>query len=142
MISELSIFSALFIYLRDSGFGKPGDEKVNYKALLFWWPFFLSKKALQKAGLWNNLHQQYLAQIKNAQNNIEKANIRIQFKEIVFVKGKELFTWQYIAGICPICTHIWFFLSLNNFFVIQNFSIFVMQLLYAHLILRILKKYF
>lgn len=136
---------ALAIYMLDFGFGHPSSDHPNTKALLAFWPLFLAKKALQKAGVWADLYDQYTDQIMAATNGLQIANIKKQFKQMVLQQGKDLFTWQHFAGICPICTHFWpnlFFISLVNiFFLKENIIIFMLTLLLGHLIIRVLSKY-
>lgn len=140
------VLSALLVYLLDYGFGKPGDAQPNYRALLSAWPLYLAEKALRKANLWSCLHAQYVNQLDNATGAIDKANIRLSFRDIVFKQGQQLFTWQYAVGICPICTHFWvgliFLLSENIFCQKENIFTFGLQLMIGHFFIRVLKKYF
>lgn len=140
---ELSIIAALFIYMLDYGLGKPGDEKPVYGSLLSAWAFYLAKKAL--GSLYISLNQQYRDQLSNAKNDLEKMQIKRSFREIVFMQGRQLFTWQKIAGMCPICTHFWFslilFFLVNIFYFHVNIIIFTLYFLLSHFLIRLLKKW-
>lgn len=139
---ELSIICAFFIYMLDYGLGKPADENPIYGNLLFAWSFFLARKALGKD--YTPLLQQYRDQIADTDSETQRAFIYRSFQDIVFKQGRQLFTWQKVFGMCPICTHFWFTLiifSMENIFVFKvNIIIFTLYFLVSHVILRILKK--
>ena len=139
----LSLSCAFFIYMLDYGLGKPGDEKPLYGSLLFAWSFSLAKKALGKK-LYTNLYQQYRDQLTD--DPLHNAQVRASFKEIVFTQARELFTWQKIVGMCPICTHFWFtmiaFVVEENIFYFKvNIITFSFYFLLSHVIIRFLKRW-
>lgn len=134
---HLSLISALFIYMLDYGLGKPGDEKPLYTSLLFAWSFYLAKKAL--GAMYPPIYQQYKDQLTG--NKLQDAQTKASFKEIVFTQGRQLFTWQKIFGMCPICTHFWFTLFLFLFCFQGSFLNFTLYFLVSHLIIRLLKKW-
>jgi hypothetical protein len=127
----------------DYGLGKPADEQPIYGNLLFAWSFFLAKKALGKKN-YRQFLTQYQSQMKGTINPFERVQINRAYQDIVFKQGRQLFTWQKIVGMCPICTHFWFtlfiFLLGNIFFFKVNIIIFTLYFLSSHVILRILKK--
>lgn len=141
----LSLFCAFFIYMLDYGLGKPADDQPVYGSLLFRFSFFLARKALGKD--YTPLLQQYRDQLLDATTRTQKAALRRSFQEVVFMQGRQLFTWQKIVGMCPICTHFWFtfiaFILENIFFLKEN--IIILQVLFyftlSHVIIRILKRW-
>lgn len=139
---ELSIICAFFIYMLDYGLGKPADEQPIYGNLLFIWSFYLAKKVLGVT--FPPVERQYKDQLKHTTSPFERMQIKRAFQDIVFKQGRQLFTWQKIFGMCPICTHFWFtliiFLLGNIFFFKVNIIIFTLYFLSSHVILRILKK--
>jgi hypothetical protein len=141
----LSTISAMLIYVLDYGLGKPGDEKPNYKSLLFFWSFFLAKRRLIKMEGWPNLKQQLDEQLSMASTPMQKATVINSFKEIVFITARPFFTYEMILGMCPICTHFWvslIFLGTVNIFCFKvNIITFGFHLLLSHLVLRIIKKF-
>lgn len=141
-----ALFAALLVYMIDYGIGKPGDEKVNYKALLFIYTFFISKITLKKFGLWNDLELQYREQMDSANSLSHRHQIQDQFKEMVFQTARPFFTWQSVVGMCPICFHFWlniiFLITVNYFVQKVNIITFGLHLGLGHLFIRALKKYF
>jgi hypothetical protein len=142
---SISLIAALFIYLLDYGFGKPGDEKPNYQSLLFFWSFYLAKKRLKKMQGWNTFQQQLDEQLATADTLMQKARVIASFKEIVFLTARPFFTYEMILGMCPICTHFWvsllFFSTVNIFCFKVNIITFGLSFLLSHLFLRIAKKF-
>lgn len=141
-----SIFAALVVYMVDYGLGQPGNDKWKHSDLLSFYSFFIAKKTLQMHSAWDDLHAQYVEQIKNAQTPVEVIRIKQSFKDIVFSQARELFTWQKALGMCPICFHFWIcsvtFTIVNIFCQKENIIIFTLYFLFSHLLIRILKKYF
>lgn len=139
---EISIICALFIYMVDYGLGKPGDEKPMYNSLLFGWSFYLAKKVLGNEH--KEIYSQYIQQLSNA-SAFDKKIITLQYKEIVFTKARQAFTWQKVLGMCPVCTHFWFslflMLSANIFCLKENIITFGLYFLLSHAILRLLKRW-
>lgn len=140
--AALSLICAFFIYMLDYGLGKPADENPIYGNLLFAWSFFLARKALGKD--YRGIKVQYIQQMKHATTAFERKQIQRAFQDLIFKQGRQLFTWQKIFGMCPICTHFWFTLiifSMENIFVFKvNIIIFTLYFLVSHVILRTLKK--
>lgn len=140
----LAILSAMFVYMLDYGLGRPGDQQPNYSALLFGWSFFIAKKTLQNLSAWDNLQDQYIEQMKGAVSPKHELEIKKSFREIVFNTARPLFSWQNIAGMCPICTHFWItfflFLLVNIFYQKENIFIFGLYFCFSHLLIRIFKR--
>ena len=139
---ELSIICALFIYMLDYGLGKPGDEKPLYGSLLFTWSFYLAKRALGDEH--KQIYSQYIQQLSNA-SAFDRKIITLQYKELVFMKARQIFTWQKVLGMCPICTHFWFtfflFFMVNIFYFQVNIITFSLYFLLSHFFIRLLKKW-
>ncbi|MEO7049877.1 MAG: hypothetical protein ABI091_31525, partial [Ferruginibacter sp.] len=136
----ISLIAALFIFMLDYGLGKPGDERPNYYSLLFKWSFYLAKRRLKKEGAWDNLWSQYVNQVYASKTQLQKFNVMISFREIVFTTARPLFTWENVLGMCPICTHFWFsfflFTLVNIICQKENIIIFGLYFLFSHLLIR------
>lgn len=145
-IIYLALLPALLVYMLDFGMGEPGNDSPNVHGLLSFWPQYLAKQALKKAGAWDMLYKQYLDQVNFATDGLQLARINTEFKKMVFQQGRELFTWQYAAGMCPICFHFWinifFIISVNIFYFEVNIITFIPQLLIGHFFIRLFKKHF
>ena len=141
-LPALSIICAFFIYMLDYGLGKPADEQPIYGNLLFSWSFFLAKKAMGVN--FPPIERQYKDQLNHSTSSFERVQIKRAYQDIVFKQGRQMFTWEKICGMCPICTHFWFTLIIfflgNIFFFKVNIIIFTLYFLSSHVILRILKK--
>lgn len=141
---SLSLLCALFVYMLDYGLGKPADEKFSIKELLFGWSFYLAKRRLKKLNALRELTLQYMQMLQDA-NGEQRTLAHNNFRQIVFQKGREFFTYEMILGMCPICTGFWvtffIFLPVNIFYYQVNIFIFTLYFLLSHLFIRILKKF-
>ncbi|MEJ7611360.1 MAG: hypothetical protein WKF88_09315 [Ferruginibacter sp.] len=142
----LSLFCALFIFMVDYGIGHPADDKVGYGSLLFSYSFFWAVRRMRNAGLYGNYYGQYMSQLSNAANDLEKHRIRKSFQELIYTEGREMFSWEKTLGMCPYCTHFWFsvfsFGMVNIFCQKENIFIFGFYFVLSHFFIRALKKYF
>lgn len=144
LLLMISISCAIFIYMIDFGMGKPGSDTPSFTHLLSFWPLFLAKMALGEK--YDKLHKQYTEGLINADGDIlQRKRIENEFHKVVFDNGRDLFYWEKIIGMCPICTHFWFSLIImgvaNIFFLKVNFIIFTLYFLIGHLSVRLLTKY-
>ncbi len=141
---ELSLIAALFIFMLDYGLGHPADapEKIGYGSFLFSYSLFLSTLRLVKAGLYSDMHEQYISQ--KPTDALHSHQIKRQFEQLVFTQGRQLFTWEKAFGMCPYCTHFWFtlflFIMVNIFYLQANIITFIFYFLLSHLFIRLLKK--
>lgn len=141
-----SIFTALLILMIDYGLGFPADDKTGYGSFLFSYSLFLATRRYKKSPQYSMYYGQYIEQLNNTDDILEKHRIRRNFEELVFTSGNQLFTWEKAFGMCPFCTHFW--ITVITFFLIfifgpnENIIIFTFYLTFSHAILRFLKKYF
>lgn len=140
---QLSLISSLFIFMLDYGLGKPADDKPGYGSFLFTYSFWHAKRALGK--LMIPIEQQCRDQLRNATDALTRHRITRSYQELVFIQGRELFTWQKAVGMCPYCTHFWFtailFIVVNIFYYKENIITFTLYFLLSHLLLRIFYKW-
>lgn len=136
----LSLFTALFIFMLDYGLGHPADETVGYGSFLFPYSFWLSKKAL--GVMYPAIEVQYREQLRSATDTLARQQIKRSFQELVFLQGRQLFTWQKVVGMCPYCTHFWFTVIIFIFFAsFANILTLAFYFTLSHAILRFLKRW-
>lgn len=128
----LTLSVAILFYFLDYCLGRPASEKPNVKAILFFIPLFFAKRRLRGENL-NFTEPEVLSKY-------DKKNIEVQKREMIFLRGRELFTWENALGMCPVCSHFWLG-SIIIFFAFDNYLLILTQFLISHLFLRIILKY-
>lgn len=102
----LGAVPALFSYMLDYGLGHPGDDRVNNKALLFRWTFWLSERRLKQSPQYTVFYNSFADGMKDTDPMVKMAN-RDVFEQSVVDNGRRLFTWESFAGMCVYCTNIY-----------------------------------
>ncbi len=100
-----SLVPFAFSLLMDYCFGKPASKQYDSKAIFWWYPFILAKRALQKVGKYKEVITPYAVNIRSknpAVSFISKGACRAE----VFNMGKEYFTREQGWGMCPVCTNV------------------------------------
>lgn len=140
----IPLATSLLVYMLDFAFGHPSEDKWHHKEIMSFYPLWLAKNKLKKYNLYYDLHNQLIQNLKNAITNSDRFLINEEFKKIVYDTGKQYFTWEYAAGMCPICFGFWVnFITSSYFFLLidKNISTFILSLLVGHLFTRLLNKY-
>lgn len=99
----MSIVPFSFSLVIDVCFGRPADDEPDIKAIFFVYPLWLAKRRLEKYGLYKPLIDTYdISNLSKAQaDDLGRSVIRM-----IFTEGRKYFTWEYGAGMCPVCTNI------------------------------------
>lgn len=148
----VSIASACLSYFLDFAFGIPGaddPEKINPRAILFSWTYYLAYRRLK-----NRMSEYGIRQIREAFFGVDNTTLnsldcvilqqtKRAYQVDIVVKGREFFTWEYSIGMCIFCTNFWLsificisFLVMHlNLILLPNFFIFVVPF-FSHIILR------
>jgi hypothetical protein len=127
IIFFIAACSSCFSYLLDYALGKPGAtfiEDVNERSIFFFWSLFLAKR----------------------RTKITNPYLTNSSKKELFAAGRDLFFWEFAAGMCIFCTNVWvslllfalpiyFFdlIQLNNF---SNIFLLLTTPIFSHFILR------
>ncbi len=115
-----SACSAFFSWFLDYALGFPGKDdwdKINTKASLFFWTFYLSKLRVKKEGLYKEIYEanadglnSYDAYIRNATQQT--------FKQLIVEKARQFFTFEQMFGMCIYCSNFWISLLMSAGFVL------------------------
>lgn len=116
-------------------------KHVNPRAILFSFPEWLAKRRLTTFDLFD-LYKQFGEEINLLHDYVEKVKANYEYKKDVFLKGRELFTWEKTL-LCPICFHFWLSVLLGAILIISgrvdtwdDFGFGFLLYLVNHLIIR------
>ena len=131
LAASLSIFINYII-------GKPGSEFSPYEIFSFY-TVWLSKRRLEKLGLYAQLWEQCVESAKNAESKHQLISLKNDMRKIYYNAADPFFTWERAVGMCSICTGFWISLATGLIFT-QDFFTLLKIVVFSHILIRIFSK--
>ena len=135
----------LFSYWLNYVMGGPLSDdprKVDVKAILFKFPYWLAKNKLIMKNLYWNTRESARQELKLTNDVRTRNQIRLEKRRDMYLMGRDFFTWER-TFLCPICLHFWLtvvlafpFLWMDLFNAREDFFLAVFVYLTNHLIIR------
>ncbi len=117
---------ALYAYWLNFIMGGPladDTKKVDAGAILFFVPFKLAARRLNKNGLLCGTVSEQLDELHLTKDVFLQKELKKDHRLAIYLKGRELFTWEK-SLLCPICFHWWLTLIVGlMLFIFDGFNI-------------------
>lgn len=141
LLTGLSLFSYWLNYIMG---GPLSDDvnKIDVKAILFNFPYFLAIRRLKKLGIYGMIYGDLIQELAMTKDVKTKYRLKMDKRRDIYLAGREFFTWER-SFLCPICLHWWLTLlvgavlfSINAFHARADFFLAAFVYLANHLLIR------
>lgn len=135
----------LFAYWLNYVMGGPLSDdprKIDEKAILFKFPFWLATRRLILKNLYWSLREGARGELKLTNDVRVRNQLRLEKRKDMYLTGRDFFTWER-SLLCPICLHWWLtlvvafpLLWMDMFHARDDFFLAAFIYLANHLIIR------